>query len=141
MFEDQGRDQLRQTYYQAWQKHKLGLPLDPLAAMICDVIVLHPEYHRYLDQADEGQDFSPAAGTSNPYLHMGMHIALREQTSTDRPFGIADVHRQLCRQTGDVHAAEHQMMECLGEALWQAQRQGALPDEKAYLACLQQQLK
>ncbi len=141
MFENQGRDQLRQTYFQVWQRHRQGLPLDPLGTMVCDVILLHPEYHRHLDEADEDRDFPPEAGTSNPYLHMGMHIALREQIGTDRPAGIADVHRQLCRQEGDTHQAEHRMMDCLGEALWQAQRQGALPDEDAYLACLRKQLR
>jgi len=35
-----------------------------------------------------------------------------------------------------VHAAEHAMIECLGEALWQAQRSGRAPDEAAYLAAL-----
>jgi hypothetical protein len=29
------------------------------------------------------------------------------------------------------------MMECLGEAMWLAQRNNTLPDEAAYLACLQ----
>jgi hypothetical protein len=28
------------------------------------------------------------------------------------------------------------MMQCLSEALWQAQRNNAMPDESAYLACL-----
>jgi hypothetical protein len=29
--------------------------------------------------------------------------------------------------------AEHRMMEALGRALWEAQRAGRLPDERAYL--------
>jgi len=28
------------------------------------------------------------------------------------------------------------MMECLGEMLWQSQRNGAPPDEQRYLECL-----
>jgi hypothetical protein len=28
------------------------------------------------------------------------------------------------------------MMECLGQALWEAQRKGQAPDEAAYLECL-----
>jgi hypothetical protein len=28
------------------------------------------------------------------------------------------------------------MMECLSEAIWQAQRHNTMPDEAAYLACL-----
>jgi len=29
------------------------------------------------------------------------------------------------------------MIECLGRALWEAQRAGTQPDESAYLECLQ----
>jgi hypothetical protein len=32
------------------------------------------------------------------------------------------------------------MMECLGEALWRAQRDNRLPDEVAYLECLKHRL-
>jgi len=34
------------------------------------------------------------------------------------------------------HAAEHVMLECLAESLWHGQRDGRLPDDQAYLACL-----
>jgi len=40
------------------------------------------------------------------------------------------------RSLGSEHAAEHAMMEALGETLWEAQRAGAAPDEKGYLARL-----
>lgn len=66
---------------------------------------------------------------------MGMHIALREQTSTDRPTGIQKIHQKLCTRLGQ-HEAEHAMIECLGEALWVAQRNNSMPDDKGYLNCL-----
>ena len=67
---------------------------------------------------------------------MGMHLAIREQVSTNRPAGIRDVHARLASKLGDAHQAEHAMLECLGEALWQAQRNNTLPDETAYLESL-----
>jgi hypothetical protein len=71
-------------------------------------------------------------GETNPFLHMGMHLAIQEQLGGQRPEGILEVYQQLCRRmTG--HAAEHQMMECLGETLWEAQRNGVEPDERVYL--------
>ena len=73
---------------------------------------------------------------SNPFLHMGMHIAIREQLSTQRPPGIEAAYKQLLERLGDLHAVEHHMMECLGQAMWEAQRQGTPPDESAYLECL-----
>jgi predicted RNA polymerase sigma factor len=82
------------------------------------------------------QDYRPEDGQTNPFLHMGLHLAIREQVSTNRPAGIASVHRSLAAKLGDVHAAEHAMIECLGQALWQAQRSGLPPDEAAYLESL-----
>jgi len=80
-------------------------------------------------------EFSPESGNSNPFLHMGMHIALKEQTSTNRPIGIKKIHTTLSKRIG-VHEAEHARMECLGQALWMAQRNNTIPDEKNYLECL-----
>jgi hypothetical protein len=37
---------------------------------------------------------------------------------------------------GDVMAAEHAMMDCLGEMIWHAQRNRTAPDPKLYLGCL-----
>jgi hypothetical protein len=139
MFFGQNRDELRRFYVQAWRKHQERLPIEPLEGMIIDIVALHPEYHALL--ADEEQalshDYSPEQGQTNPFLHMGMHIAIREQLSTHRPAGINAAYESLLKQLGDVHQAEHRMMDCLGEAMWQAQRNHTAPDEGAYLACLQ----
>jgi len=37
---------------------------------------------------------------------------------------------------GDEHAALHAVLECLGEVIWQAQRQQSAPDAQLYLDCL-----
>ncbi len=128
---------MRGYFRAAWQKYASGEALQPLEQLIAGVVAEHPEYHGYL-QADEAlvEEFAPERGATNPFLHMGMHIAIREQVATDRPAGIAAIHRALCIRLADVGAAEHRMMECLGESLWRAQRDGRPPDEDAYLECL-----
>ncbi|MBT6272632.1 MAG: DUF1841 family protein, partial [Chromatiales bacterium] len=73
-------------------------------------------------------------------LHMGMHVALREQHGADRPPGVRDVYERLVRAQGDRHQAEHAMMDCLGEAMWTAQRTGTEADLNGYLGCLRRQL-
>lgn len=134
----QDRHQLRLAYYEAWRKQCEGLPLTALESIIAQVVQEHPEYHRLLTSEDElHQDFLPENGQTNPFLHMSLHLGIREQVGTDRPAGITQIHHQLTRRYGDVHRAEHAMMDCLAEALWQAQRQQREPDEQAYLSCLQ----
>ena len=133
----QSRDEVRQIYLDVWCKMQQQQLLEPMEALIADVIEAHPEYHSLLRASDEikQQEFAPEQGQTNPFLHMGMHIALREQAGADRPAGIAELHRQLSAKRGQ-HEAEHAMMECLGQTLWQAQRDATAPDETAYLECL-----
>jgi hypothetical protein len=66
---------------------------------------------------------------------MGLHLGLREQVATNRPPGIAELHRKLSARLGQ-HEAEHRMAECLAEALWRAQRNNSLPDEVWYMEAL-----
>ncbi len=137
MFES--RDEIRQVYLKVWQKMQNQSVLEPLEAIIADVIKLHPEYHSILEMGETAKqkNFSPEDGQTNPFLHMGMHITLREQAGGDRPPGILDIYQKLVQQKG-IHETEHAMMECLGQTLWNAQRHDAMPDENAYLACLRQ---
>ena len=138
MFESGSRADLRRLYLEAWRKLSARLPLEPLEAQIAAVIEAHPEYIPLLDSGNAAlaADFKPESGRENPFLHMGMHLAIREQVSTDRPPGIAGIHARLARELGSEHAAEHAMMEALGETLWEAQRAGLVPDERAYIARL-----
>ncbi len=134
MFANAGRDELRRRYLAAWQRRRDGLPLEPLDAQIADVIELHPEYQAMLeDPAALERDFTVEEGRINPFLHLGMHLAIREQVTTRRPAGIEQVHARLAAKLGGAHAAEHRMIDVLGETLWEAQRAGRAPDEMAYL--------
>ena len=135
----QDRNQLRQMYLDAWRKHQARQPLTPLEAMIAEVVALHPEYHGLLEKGEAAldKDFLPELGQTNPFLHMGMHMAIREQLSTDRASGIVALHRTLLARRQDPHRVEHEMMECLGRILWEAQRAGVAPDDGQYLQYLQ----
>jgi hypothetical protein len=132
LFADQSRESMRRRWCEAWQRYRSGLPLEPLQAQIVDVIRLHPEFQALLETTDAATA-DAAPGGANPFLHLALHLALREQVGTDRPAGIAAVHRQLQRATGSLHAAEHRMMELLAAVLWDAQRAGRAPDESDYL--------
>lgn len=131
------REGLRALYLEAWRKRCEGLPAEPLEHQVADVIEQHPEYHALLGRDGDAldRDWTPEHGESNPFLHMGLHLALREQVATDRPAGIAALHRRLAARHGE-HEAEHRMAECLAEALWRAQRNNSLPDEVSYLEAL-----
>lgn len=133
MIFSQDRSALRKMYSDAWQKLRENLPLSPLEAQIAAVVELHPEYHDDVTSDDLDQNFTPDGGRTNPFLHMGLHLGLREQVATNRPAGIARIHEALAAKTGDLHEAEHQMIECLAETLWEAQSQGGAPDERKYL--------
>lgn len=129
------RDSLRRYYSTVWEKTCTGQPLEPLEQLIAGVIREHPEYQLALSDTETTltREYTPETGQTNPFLHMGMHIAIQEQLGGNRPTGILDVYQQLCRRMGDAHTVEHAMMECLGETLWEAQRNGQDPDEQVYL--------
>ena len=130
LYAGQDRDALRGAWRAAWQRHCNGLPLEPLQAQMVDVIALHPEYHEALNRTAED-----SAGDGNAFLHLSLHLALREQLATRRPAGIVDVHRRLV-VAGDAHEAEHRMIEVLAQTLWEAQQSRRMPDEQLYLEAL-----
>ncbi|MEO0971472.1 MAG: DUF1841 family protein [Pseudomonadota bacterium] len=141
MLFSEDRSALRRMYAEAWRRAREGLPLEPLQVQIVQLVEAHPEYHALLeDAASIDRDWTPEQGDTNPYLHLSLHLAIREQCSTDRPAGIAALRERLAERLGDPHGAEHAMIEVLGAALWEAQRAGRAPDEAAYLERLRQLL-
>jgi Domain of unknown function (DUF1841) len=135
VFAGQDREQLRQMYRDSWRKYTARQPLEPLEAQVAGVIAEHPEYVPLLESGPQvlTADYTPEGGRTNPFLHMGLHLAIREQAATDRPAGITQIHQALAKRLGDPHAAEHAMLELLAETLWEAQRSGRAPDEQRYL--------
>ena len=137
----QDRNQMRQFFVDVWRKNTApGSPtLEPLEKLVATVIEQHPEYHGMLlkPEAALTQDFLPEGGHSNPFLHMSMHIAIQEQLGSRKPEGINAIWGELVRHHNSAHEAEHRMMECLAETLWQAQNEHREPDQTAYLRQLQ----
>jgi len=135
LFTGEGREEMRRRYLEAWRKFSAHEPLAPLEGQLAAVIAEHPEYIGWLESGDAAllAEFTPEGGRENPFLHMGLHLAIREQVATDRPAGIARLHRELTRRSENAHAAEHRMIEPLAQTLWEAQRSGQVPDELAYL--------
>jgi hypothetical protein len=134
------RDQVRQFFFDAWRKYRKQETLAGLDSVAVGAILLHPEYHPVLDEPERhlDKDYLPEAGAVNPFLHLSMHLALEEQLSVDQPAGIKAEFTRLEAKLGDRHAACHAVMECLGETVWRAQRDGAAPDAEAYLERLRQ---
>ena len=122
-------------YLDAWRRYTASQPLEPLQAQLAAVIAEHPEYIPLLESGPQAlaADYTPEGGRENPFLHMGLHLAIREQVATNRPPGIAHIHQSLSQRLGDSHAAEHIMLEALAETLWESQRSGSAPDEQRYL--------
>lgn len=133
----QDRGELRRMYADAWKKQTEKKPLTPLEAQIAAVVELHPEYHEDVSSQEIDKDYTPEGGQTNPFLHMGLHLGIREQIATNRPAGISTIFSTLATRTGDAHEAEHKMIDCLAEILWEAQSRNTAPDEKKYLERLQ----
>lgn len=135
----QSREEVRSYFINVWEKMALEVALEPLEQILANVIKQHPEYHPVLDDpavaliAEYAEDMT----TSNPFLHMSLHVAIAEQLQTDRPSGVVKAYNaMLGKRTLEPHAVEHKMIDCLRASLWQAQRDSCSPDEAAYLTCL-----
>lgn len=136
------KDEVRAFIRNAWQKHREGRPLEGLEAMIADIVTVHPEYHTLLEGPPEAvnADYPPDAGQMNPFLHLSLHLAIAEQVSIDQPAGVRERYRKLTERCGDAMAAQHHLIDCLAEMIWQAQRSGTPYDAAAYLACIDRKL-
>ena len=128
------RDQVRRFFCEAWRKHRAREILDGAEAVAADLITHHPEYHALLENPEAAveKDFTPESGQMNPFLHLSLHLAIHEQVSIDQPPGIRSAFNRLRAKMED-HAAEHVLVECLGESIWRAQRAGGPLDAAAYV--------
>jgi len=137
------RDQARGFFFDLWAKSRARSPLTPLESMALEILADHPEYHAVLEDPERHREreWHPEDGETNPFLHLSMHLAIEEQLSIDQPPGIRDAVEALARRRGSAHDARHDVMECLAEVVWQAQRYGKAFDNDAYLDCLRARAK
>lgn len=134
-FADQSRDETRRFYITVWRRYKERLPLEPLEAQVAQVIADHPEYIPLLESGEDALhvDFSPETGRVNPFMHMALHQALRDQIATDRPEGVARIYQRLAKRTGDPHQTEHAMAGVLAELMWETLHHRREADMNDYL--------
>ena len=130
---------VRRFFCETYRKGRDNEILTPLEALARDWIVQHPEYAEHLDDAEAAlaADYSVERGQSNPFLHLSMHLSIAEQISIDQPPGIRRAHDRLVARLGSPHDAQHAIMDCLGQIIWEAQRSGTPPDTDAYLALIE----
>lgn len=136
------RENYRRIFFDVWRKYQHSEPLQGIETVILPIIAMHPEYQTLLAAPERhlDQDYLPEGGESNPFLHMALHVAIAEQLSIDEPQGIRPLHEQALQATGDRHAAEHLILDCLAESLWQMQRQQTGFNAQAYLNCIRARL-
>jgi hypothetical protein len=129
------REQVRELFFGAWRKYRAAQPLEGVETLALEAILLHPEYHAVLDQPARWRE-KDYTDETNPFLHMSLHVAIEEQLAIDQPPGIRAEFDRILADRGDRHDALHAVLECLGEAVWAAQRTRAAPDGAAYLDCV-----
>ncbi|WXU00391.1 MAG: hypothetical protein Ctma_1106 [Catillopecten margaritatus gill symbiont] len=137
MLYTQDRTQQRQFLANAWQKFLDKKPLDPLEDQLTQVIEMHPEYHAFINDIES--DYFPEQGEVNPFLHINLHLSLREQLSINQPVGIQGYYQKIMDKVKDPHEAEHKMMDCIAEMIFSSQKNNTPMDHQAYMRCLQNQ--
>ncbi|MDY3331627.1 MAG: DUF1841 family protein [Pelistega sp.] len=134
------RDQVREFFISTWQKHLDKSVLSPLESIALKWILEHPEYQDLLSSPEaKQQDFTVSGGQTNPFLHLSMHLAIEEQVSINSPPGIKAIYEQLS-QRRNPHEAMHEIMECLGQVIWESQRLGTPLNNELYIELLQKRL-
>jgi len=132
------REEVRRFFCATWKKKNENHILDPIETLASDWMVEHPEYHDLLADPEGAleQDYTPERGETNPFLHLSMHLSISEQISINQPPGIKEIADKLSQKVGSMHEAQHVMMECLGQVMWEAQREGQPLNPEKYLEAL-----
>jgi hypothetical protein len=133
------QEDVRRFFCGAYAKQRAGLALEALESLAVGWIAEHPQWQADLADAQAAVARVYPAGSpgGNPFLHLAMHLSISEQCSIDQPRGIRQAVELLAHRRGDLHAAHHAVMECLGQMLADAQARGQPPDGAAYLAAVQ----
>ena len=138
MFYGNSIQDTRKVFFTSWQKYQQKQDLEPVEQQVLAVILDHPEYQPFVENPAlyHDKNFLPELGETNPFLHMALHLAVREQVTTNRPVGIAKTYAKLLKKKADPLAVEHCLMEVLGNFLWQIQVKNIAFNEENYLEML-----
>jgi hypothetical protein len=136
------RDEVRAFFFDTWAKFNSQKSLTDLEKIALGVMHMHPEYHAILGAPEQfqSQEYFPEFGETNPFLHMSLHLSILEQISINQPIGIAEIYEQLKLKHQVEHDAQHDILECLGEVIWQAQRNNSAINSQYYVQLLQQKV-
>jgi hypothetical protein len=134
------RDEVREFFFSTWQKFKQNNQLTPIEKIALSVIHMHPEYHPILDAPErfKQQEYFPEFGETNPFLHMSLHLSIQEQISINQPTGIVSIYEKLRLNHQDEHLAQHDILDCLAECIWSAQKNNTSLDANYYVQLMQQ---
>ena len=130
---------VRRFFCAVYAKTKSGQLLEGVETLASQWLQEHPQYHS--DVADSalalGKMYDVENGKTNPFLHLSMHLSISEQCSIDQPRGIRQAVELLTAKRGCLHDAHHEVMDCLGQMVWESQRAKRPPDGAAYIDCVQ----
>jgi Domain of unknown function (DUF1841) len=129
---------VRTFFCETFRKQREGGVMTPMELLAADWLAEHPEYHAELSDlpAALAAVYEVEAGRTNPFLHLSMHLSISEQVGIDQPRGIKQAFELLQARKGSAHEAQHEVMECLGQMVWESQRSGRPPDGQAYIDCV-----
>ena len=130
----QDRKKQREFLANSWKKYTSNIPLEPLEEQLVSIIEIHPEYHDLIDNIDS--EYFPNQGEVNPFLHINLHLALRDQLSINQPKGVKETYQKLSNQYKDSHEVEHLMMECIAEMIYISHKNNAAMNHESYLNCI-----
>lgn len=130
---------VRRFFCGAWAKSRAAQPMEAIETLASGWMAEHPEWHPDFADAEAAvaRNYGDGAVGGNPFLHLSMHLAISEQCSIDQPRGIRQAVELLAARRGSLHEAHHEVMECLGQMLADAQSRRQAPDGDAYVASVQ----
>jgi hypothetical protein len=130
---------VRRFFCAVHAKTRSAQALEAIEILASQWIAEHPEFHADLADADAAltRMYTVEDGKTNPFLHLSMHLSISEQCSIDQPRGIRQAVELLTHRRNSLHTAHHEVMESLGEMIWQSQRNGRPPNGDAYVASVQ----
>jgi len=139
MFQPSQAD-VRRFFCGVHAKARAGQPMEAIELLASQWIAEHPEFHAELADLDGAlaNMTKVEPERTSPFLHLSMHLSISEQCSIDQPRGIRQAVELLAARRDDLHAAHHEVMDCLGRMVWESQRAGRPPDGAAYIDCVQQ---
>ncbi|HMN93564.1 MAG TPA: DUF1841 family protein [Hydrogenophaga sp.] len=131
---------VRRFFCGVFTKQREGQAMEAIETLAAQWMDEHPEHHADFGDVEAalarmGEQNSSGA---NPFLHLSMHLSISEQCSIDQPPGIRQAVELLAARRGDLHTAHHEVMECLGQMIWESQRAGRPPDGQAYIEAVRQ---